>query len=345
MNKKSKKLDEITDGDPIKILEFLEKNKNIRLKYESSYEDRLFQLKNDKEFEVDGPFSYIDGVIEYSKDVISLPPENNKYKSAVDVFNNWEEPQLENWAGGNFNPRKPVYWGECFIYSSGYIDVEGLIEMLREFITEEDETDEDFRDEGFHWFLDSLGLTSDPEEFHVAFEDNEIDVTDINYTVGTELGLDDISFYSTKNMVHTDYEFIVEYDELNWVFEPKDDKLSLEEPLKINSNTKKSHYLNGNIEDEIEFNEQGERHGLFRRYHENGELQVEVNFTNGIQDDSEIISYHDDGSKARLVNRVNSSLNGEFFEWFKNGQLKKQGVYNEEVPTIQKEWDENGDLI
>ena len=26
-------------------------------------------------------------------------------------------------------------------------------------------------------------------------------------------------------------------------------------------------------------------------------------------------------------------------------QLKKQGVYNEDVPTIQKEWDENGTMI
>ena len=212
MNKKSKKLDELTGEDPIKILEFLEKNKNIRLKYESSYRDPLFQLKNDMEFEVDGPFSYIDGVIEYSKDVISLAPENNKYESAVDIFNNWEEPELETWCGGNFNPRKPVYWGDCFIYSGGYIDVEGLIKILKEFITEEDETDEDFRYEGFHWFLDSLGLMSDPEEFHVGFEDNEIEITDINFTVGTELGLDDISFYSTQNMVHTDYELIVEYD-------------------------------------------------------------------------------------------------------------------------------------
>ena len=42
MNKTTKKLNEITDGDPIKILEFLEKNKNIRLKYESSYEDLSF---------------------------------------------------------------------------------------------------------------------------------------------------------------------------------------------------------------------------------------------------------------------------------------------------------------
>ena len=277
--------------------------------------------------------------------LIDLTQQNINYESAFDIFMKWEKPELETWAGGDFNPRKPVYWGDCFIYSSGYIDVEGLIEMLREFITEEDETDEDFRDEGFHWFLDSLGLTSDPEGFHEAFEDNEINVTDINYSVGTELGLDDISFYSTSKVIHSDYEFIVEYDELNWVFEPKDDKSCSEEPLKVNSNTKKTTYLGGNIEDEWEVNEKGERHGLYRRYHENGELQVELNFTNGIQNDSEIISYHDDGSKARLVNRVNSSLNGEFFEWFKNGQLKKQGVYNEEVPTIQKEWDENGTMI
>ena len=229
MNKKTKKLNEITDGDPIKILEFLEKNKNIRLKYESSYEDLLFQLKDDKVQVSDGPFEYEHGLLKLKEGFIDLTQQNINYESAFDIFMKWEKPELETWAGGDFNPRKPVYWGDCFIYSSGYIDVEGLIKMLREFITEEDETDEDFRDEGFHWFLDSLGLTSDPEEFHEAFEDNEIDVTDINYTVGTELGLDDISFYSTSKVIHSDYEFIIEYDELNWVFEPKDNNTDFDE--------------------------------------------------------------------------------------------------------------------
>ena len=98
-------LSEIAEGDPIKVLNILKENKNSKLKYQCSYEDRLFQLKSDKESEVDGPFSYIDDVIEYNKDVNSLFLENNKYESAVDVFNNWETPELETYAGGNFNSK------------------------------------------------------------------------------------------------------------------------------------------------------------------------------------------------------------------------------------------------
>ena len=341
-------LSEIAEGDPIKVLNILKENKNSKLKYQCSYEDHLFQLKSDKESEVDGPFSYIDDVIEYNKDVNSLSPENNKYESVVDVFNNWETPELETYAGGNFNSKKPVYWGDCLICATGCLDIEDLILKLSEFISSEDEEDEEFRDEGFYWFLDSLDIISDPEEFHVGFEDNDIRVNNINYSVGTELGINNISFYSTNNMVHSDYEFMIEIlnqsNEKDMVSKNDEIENITEEP-KVNSNMKKSTYDNGNILEEWEVNEKGQRHGLMKRYHENGQLQVEVTWTNGIQDDSEIISYHDDGSKARQVTRVNSSLNGEFFEWHKNGQLKKQGVYNENVPTIQKEWDEIGDLI
>ena len=338
-------LSEIAEGDPIKVLNILKENKNSKLKYQCSYEDHLFQLKSDKESEVDGPFSYIDDVIEYNKDVNSLFLENNKYESAVDVFNNWETPELETYAGGNFNSKKPVYWGDCFICATGCLDIEDLILKLSEFISSEDEEDEEFRDEGFYWFLDSLDIISDPEEFHVGFEDNDIRVSNIKYSAGTELGINNISFYSTNNMVHSDYEFMIEIlnqsNEKDMVSKNDEIENITEEP-KVNSNMKKSTYDNGNILEEWEVNEKGQRHGLMKRYHENGQLQVEVTWTNGIQDDSEIISYHDDGSKARQVTRVNSSLNGEFFEWYKNGQLKKQGVYNEDVSTIHKEWDENG---
>jgi hypothetical protein len=35
-------------------------------------------------------------------------------------------------------------------------------------------------------------------------------------------------------------------------------------------------------------------------------------------------------------------MNGNYFEWYKNGQLKTQGIYNDKIPTILKQWDENG---
>ena len=109
--------------------------------------------------------------------------------------------------------------------------------------------------------------------------------------------------------------------------------------------TEKLYHDNGNIHVESELNEKGERHGITRVYHQNGQLQAEVTYTNGIQDDGQVISYHDDGSKARQVTLVNHLMNGPYYEWHRNGQLKTEGIYYDKVPTVLKKWDENGVLI
>jgi len=109
--------------------------------------------------------------------------------------------------------------------------------------------------------------------------------------------------------------------------------------------TEKQYHENGNIHVDSELNEKGERHGITRVYHENGQLQVEVNWTNGIQDDGIINSYHDNGIKAREVTLVNHLMNGPYYEWYKNGKRKTEGIYNDKAPTVLKEWDENGVLI
>ena len=109
--------------------------------------------------------------------------------------------------------------------------------------------------------------------------------------------------------------------------------------------TEKHYHENGNIHVERELNDKGELHGITRVYHENGQLQTEVNWTNGVQDNGDVISYHDDGSKARKVTLVNHLMNGPYYEWYRNGQLKTEGIYNDKVPTVLKEWDENGVLI
>ena len=81
------------------------------------------------------------------------------------------------------------------------------------------------------------------------------------------------------------------------------------------------------IEAEFEVNKEGLRDGYYKIFHSNGQLKAELSYTNDIQNDGEIISYHHDGSKARQVNLVNNYLNGEFFEWYENGQLKRHGYY------------------
>ncbi len=104
----------------------------------------------------------------------------------------------------------------------------------------------------------------------------------------------------------------------------------------------KTFYDDGTLLEEYQINTKQEKDGYHRIYYPNGKLKVECSWTNGVQDNGDVISYHDDGSKARQVTLVNHLTNGNYFEWYKNGQLKTQGIYNDKIPTILKQWDENG---
>ena len=114
---------------------------------------------------------------------------------------------------------------------------------------------------------------------------------------------------------------------------------------KKNAKTKKVFYDNGSIKEEFQVNADGVNHGSNKLYYPNQQLQVQVNWTNGIQDDGEVISYHDNGGKARQVILLNNKFTGNFFEWYSNGKNKKQGHYLDEKQIILKEWNENGELI
>ena len=114
---------------------------------------------------------------------------------------------------------------------------------------------------------------------------------------------------------------------------------------KKTAQTKKVFYDNGSIKEEFQVNEDGVNHGSNKLYYPNQQLQVQVNWTNGIQDDGEVISYHDNGEKSRQVILLNNKFTGNFFEWYSNGKNKKQGHYLDEKQIILKEWNENGELI
>ena len=89
-------------------------------------------------------------------------------------------------------------------------------------------------------------------------------------------------------------------------------------------------------------NFRGQLIGFHKEYHENGQLKLEVNFTNGIQDDGEVITYHTNGIKARKVMILNQKISGEFSEYHENGNIKTQGYYEKDLCYIEKDFDENG---
>jgi len=108
----------------------------------------------------------------------------------------------------------------------------------------------------------------------------------------------------------------------------------------------KTYHDDGSIFEESQVNNKNQRHGTTKVYHENGKLRAEVNFTNDIQDAGTIISYHNNGVKAREVVLIeNGVFNGDFTEWHENGVIKTQGVYENNICNIKKEFDGSGKLI
>jgi len=71
---------------------------------------------------------------------------------------------------------------------------------------------------------------------------------------------------------------------------------------KENAKTKKVFYDNGSIKEEFQVNADGVNHGFSKLYYPNQQLKVQVNWTNGIQDDGEVISYHDNGFGCMPMN-------------------------------------------
>jgi len=106
-------------------------------------------------------------------------------------------------------------------------------------------------------------------------------------------------------------------------------------------------YENGKIYKEVyEVNSQGKKHGASQVYHENGKIKFEVNWTNGKQDPGTIISYHNNGVKAReVVLTEDWGLDGDYTEWHENGNIKTQGYYNKDVCVIEEQFYDNGELI
>ena len=109
--------------------------------------------------------------------------------------------------------------------------------------------------------------------------------------------------------------------------------------------TEKTFYENGNLMNEVEVDESGQANGITKKYHENGQLRNKTYWAKNIQEDGEVITYHTDGSKARKITVLNGEINGEFFEWHQNGNIKTQGTYNNGICHIEKEFDENGVLF
>ena len=84
--------------------------------------------------------------------------------------------------------------------------------------------------------------------------------------------------------------------------------------------TYKSYFENGQISEDSNY-EFGKLHGEYKEYHVNGNLKNLTQYKEGIQY-GETKSFYDNGNKYREFNLINNEYEGEIKEYFKNGNLK-----------------------
>jgi antitoxin component YwqK of YwqJK toxin-antitoxin module len=106
----------------------------------------------------------------------------------------------------------------------------------------------------------------------------------------------------------------------------------------------KTYHDNGELKEEFE-TLNGERHGYYKLYHENGQIQAILHYENDIQVDGIIESFDENGSLIRSVLIKNGNLNGPFKEYYSSGKIKREGEYkDDEILGIPVEYLEDGEI-
>lgn len=132
---------------------------------------------------------------------------------------------------------------------------------------------------------------------------------------------------------------------------------------------KQSYFASGKLKTEQEFIHDSIQHGIYKRYYENGHIEIEVPYRNNIKEglvkayydtgeiESEILYkagkihgigkwYYKNGSLEESSNFINGIRVGEGFDYYKNGLIKRYLFYadTEELYYISN-YDENGNSV
>ena len=106
----------------------------------------------------------------------------------------------------------------------------------------------------------------------------------------------------------------------------------------------KTHHENGKIKEEIE-TVNDKLHGLYKLYHDNGQLRVFTRFENGLQVDGVVDSFDENGFLIRTVELKKGNKNGPYKEFYPSGRIKKEGRYKDnEIIGKSIEYFENGNI-
>jgi antitoxin component YwqK of YwqJK toxin-antitoxin module len=106
----------------------------------------------------------------------------------------------------------------------------------------------------------------------------------------------------------------------------------------------KTFHENGKIKEEIE-TVNDKPHGLYKLYHDNGQLRLVTRFENGNQVDGVVDSFDENGRLIRTVEIINGNKNGPFKEFYPSGTIKKEGGYkDDEIIEKPIEYYEDGGI-
>lgn len=105
-----------------------------------------------------------------------------------------------------------------------------------------------------------------------------------------------------------------------------------------------TYHENGQIKEEIE-TVNNKLHGIYKQYHNNGQLSFVNRFENGSLVDGVIDSFDENGMLIRTVEVKNANKNGPFKEFYPSGIIKKEGEYkDDEVIGKSIEYFEDGSI-
>ena len=88
----------------------------------------------------------------------------------------------------------------------------------------------------------------------------------------------------------------------------------------------------------------GERHGSYKSYYENGQIKIYSNYINGVLDGS-YRHYYENGQIELDCNYINGELDGIYKSYYENGQIKLDcNGKNGEIEGVYKSYYESGNL-
>jgi len=208
-----KHLDNIGNGDIREILKFLETNLECKIRFESYFTDYYYQLKEDNQYDKNGPFTLNEeGSLLFTSNNRGLNISTKNQKSAIQAGQNYPNGYPINCYHGKIDLKKPFYWGDCYIWTTGILKNKDLINKIKEFLDEYDDMEEEeIQEEGWYLFVDDfLGLGSYPEEHLDNLESEGVKVNNKKQGFGTSFGMDNVSWCVMDKTHDTEISWIIQ---------------------------------------------------------------------------------------------------------------------------------------